>query len=166
MRIRDVEHVTLGEIRARVDVPAAIARNREAEAADAAPRDRPWDGANPDPGTWRLEPVMGEFAVLVLVSPFEVEPSEPEDDIRLRCPHYPRYVEWYRAGFVPPAIRTVRHALRGRVVSLDRRRVLAARAAGVASIPAWHSEARPDDLFPWQDKGLGRAWRTDADAAR
>ncbi len=30
---------------------------------------------------------MGEFAVLVLVSPFEVEPSEPEDDIRRRCRH-------------------------------------------------------------------------------
>jgi len=160
--IVDVASLTLADILARVDVAAAAALYAPSGAASAGPRDRPWEDVNPPPGTWRLNPLMGEFSVLVLVSPFDVHPNEPEDDIRRRCRHYPDYVRWYREGRVPPAIRTLRHALRCHIVSLDRRRVLAARDAGVATIPAWHSEARADDLFCWEDKALGSAWRVAA----
>lgn len=118
----------------------------------------PWEGENPPVGTWRLDPVFGEFEILLELSLDEITPGEPEDGIK-NWEGYPLYVQWAREGREAPAITVVRH-VNGHLVSCDRRRVLAAKDAGKKTILAWFSETDNRGRNPWQDRGQGSYWHT------
>jgi hypothetical protein len=88
----------------------------------------------PEEGTIRADK-WGELSVLrwlpvdglaITEAAFPVEGRED----------YQQYVEWAKAGKPPPPISVSRHA-DGHLVSHDRRRLLAAREAGMDRIPSW-----------------------------
>ena len=97
-------------------------------------------------GTFRLDLIAG-FDHLIQLDPNLVEPYELEDP--RRYPEFATYVRWAREGHEAPPVTVHWHADTGAYRSINRRRVLAARDAGVTWIWAWTSPVFPDDLFPW-----------------
>lgn len=95
----------------------------------------------PSFGTWRLDP-YGELSILVNLPVAAFQPAEGEWEIANRYPSTMRYVEWYRQGHTPPALSAVRN-VNGKIYSLNRRRWLAARTAGISHVPVWFSETHP-----------------------
>ncbi len=92
----------------------------------------------PTLGTWRLDPTTDEFSVLVDIPVVEFEPSENEWDKALKFASTRQYIIWQKQGYAPPPLEVVKTAT-GKLISLNRRRWLAARAAGVKSLYCWYS---------------------------
>lgn len=95
----------------------------------------------PPYGTWSLNE-FGEMAVLVDMPIKVFIPSEGEWGNALNYASTIQYIEWFRAGHMPPPLAAVRN-VNGSIFSLNRRRWLAAREAGWASLPVWFSETHP-----------------------
>ena len=134
----DMRHVTIEHILATVDLQAARQVHEQTSCQSQPNSLSPWTGDVPPVGTWRLDDMMGEFEMLVELPLDQVEPGEPEDGIK-GWEGYALYVQWAREGRQPPPITVVRH-VDGRLVSIHRRRVLAAKDAGLRTILAWFSE--------------------------
>jgi hypothetical protein len=65
MRIADVCGLSLVDVLERVDLMDAIAVDQWLETHPALPNCKePWPHDNPPIGTWRLDPVFGQFEVL------------------------------------------------------------------------------------------------------
>lgn len=92
---------------------------------------------------WNSNPKEAYVDYLTEHNPAELVTSEPEDGIK-KSETYGKYAEWAKAGHEPPPISTSKAAKEGsKVVSSNRRRLLAAQEAGVEKIKAWHSPENP-----------------------
>jgi len=92
---------------------------------------------------WNSNPKEAYVDYLTEHNPAELVTSEPEDGIK-KSETYGKYAEWAKAGHEPPPISTSKSAKEGsKVVSSNRRRLLAAQEAGVEKIKAWHSPENP-----------------------
>lgn len=133
--VNNADHVTVADLRAQLDATAAIALHE----ATNAPQNgtEPFQWAPPDVGTWSLNPDMGEAAVFLYVPVTAFEPLEQDWDHALRLPSTRRYIDWFRAGHEPPPVFLLRND-RGHLRSCNRRRWLAARAAGIERLPVWY----------------------------
>lgn len=90
--------------------------------------------------SWQTDPHNAYVDFLHEFSPHDLVTSEHEDGVKGRDQSYPKYVEWAKSGHEPPPISTAENTKEGgKVVSANRRRVLAAQDAGSKSIKAWHS---------------------------
>ena len=124
----------------------------------------PYQGKNPPIGTWRQDPSFGEFEVLVEMSLDQITPGEPEEGIK-NWKGYPLYVKWAKEGKEAPAIRVVRH-IDGHLASCNRRRVLAAKDAGLETITAWFSETNDRGSNAWITRTEGEYWYTRVDGLK
>ena len=86
---------------------------------------------NDDPGDAYID-------ILRRFDPNEITHSESEDGIKERDPSYQRYVQWFKEGREAPPISVFDNRNYPLPVSANRRRVLAAREAGVKSILGWY----------------------------
>lgn len=93
-------------------------------------------GQVPPVGTWRMDPVLGYLEQLQLVPVDELSFSESTTDPIIRR-SVDKYVGYYQAGLQPPPAEVVWNEPTQRLITLNRRRVLAAKEAGVPSILAW-----------------------------
>ena len=93
-------------------------------------------GQVPPVGTWRMDPVLGYLEQLQLVPVDELSFSESTTDPVIRR-SVDKYVGYYQAGLQPPPAEVVWNEPTQRLLTLNRRRVLAAKEAGVPSILAW-----------------------------
>lgn len=117
-----------------------------------------------DVGTWMLDPVFGDFSVLVDMPVGLVQPSEQEWEMALRYESTIAYVKMCENGYSPPPSSGVRNIYTGQIYISGRRRWLAARQAGLETIPVWFSETDMATGSPaWQIKIFGSihrgAWR-------
>lgn len=98
-------------------------------------------------GTWRVDP-YGEIQVLVEIPVADCPPSEGEWDTALRYSTTRKYIEWQREGHEPPPPVVIRTAVvngrGGNLRSQNRRRWLAAREAGIATLKCWYSPTHPE----------------------
>ena len=92
--------------------------------------------------SWNNDPSQSHIDYMTEHDVPSVLTSEHEDGIKTRDASYPKYVEWAKQGHEPPPINTSSGA-DGKIVSSNRRRVLAAQEAGVKKIKAWHSAENP-----------------------
>jgi hypothetical protein len=87
----------------------------------------------------RLDDVNFSFVYVVrFIDPFSIDYTEkhtPEEDA-LVMPSTPRYIQWYKDGILPMPISVVFQQVHNKFMSTNRRRLIAARAAGVKNIPA------------------------------
>jgi hypothetical protein len=148
----------------KIDVTQAKATFEETAFAARPNSLTPWDGTNPSLGTWRLDPDMGEWEVLLELDLEEVFPGEPEDYIK-GWEGYSLYVQWAIEGKEAPAIRVVRH-VDGHLVSCNRRRVLAAKDAGLKTIKAWFSETNSRGQNPWKTRTEGTVYKAKVKALK
>jgi hypothetical protein len=93
-------------------------------------------GQVPAVGTWRMDPVLGYLEQIQRVPVAELGFTEAIDDPSIRR-SVERYVGYYEAGLEPPPADVVWNEPTQQLVTLNRRRVLAAKEAGVPSILAW-----------------------------
>ncbi len=100
---------------------------------------------------WIADPTMGDTSVLVEIRVDEVEPGEGDWEAALQYETTQQYIEWFKQGHEPPPIKVVRH-VDGHLVSLNRRRWLAARAAGIETIKAFYSPTLPSGRPAWELK--------------
>jgi len=94
----------------------------------------------------------GLIYALVDVGVDEVRPSEGEWEFALRYKTTQQYIEWFKEGHRPPPIFVVQNAKDGHLVSINRRRWLAAREAGVETLPAFYSPTLPSGRPAWERK--------------
>ena len=106
----------------------------------------PWRGYIPPVGTWRCDPEWGQFDILIEIPVEELHQSEPD---AAHWYGFTQYVEWARAGIIPPPPRVVRH-IKGHLITLDNRRVLAAKEVGTETLLCWLSETAPDGHPLWE----------------
>lgn len=129
--------LTVEDVRAMIDAPAARAIDEDAQ---YNPRN---NGTAPhafDPlplGTWRIGR-LGDADVLINIPIADVQPSEGDWEWAIRHWTTRNYIKWLEEGFTPPPITVVRND-RGRLISMNRRRWLAARAVGLEHLPGWYS---------------------------
>ncbi len=73
-----------------------------------------------------------------VLDPLDVTPSEPESGIRLH-PTFARYVEWYKAGHLPPYPSVFEQIYDGerKLIGSNRRRILTAQEAGIRQLLVW-----------------------------
>jgi hypothetical protein len=93
-------------------------------------------GQIPPVGTWRMDPVLGYLEQLQRVPVDELTFTESTEDRGIRR-SVEKYVGYYEAGLQPPPAEVVWNVPTQKLVTLNRRRVLAAKEAGVQSILAW-----------------------------
>jgi hypothetical protein len=96
----------------------------------------------PPTGTWRRDQ-FGQYEVLVEMPIAACEPSEGDWDIAIQYWETQKYIEWIKAGLLPPPLMVCRSYRTGQLFCGNRRRWLAARAAGVETIMVWFSETAP-----------------------
>ncbi len=100
------------------------------------------------PYEWAWDKYLGDMMRLVTVRVGQVMPSEGDWDNALNMASTRQYIEWYRQGYSPPPIVVIENQ-HGELISLNRRRWLAAREAGIETLSAWFSPV--DGLRPqWQ----------------
>jgi len=87
-------------------------------------------------GMWRMS-WQGECGVLLRVPVLCAEPAENEWQYAINYPETRQYIEWFKQGIMPPPVCLMRH-VDGHLLYNNRRRWLAARAAGVGSWLAWY----------------------------
>lgn len=87
----------------------------------------------------RLDDVNFSFVYVVrFIDPFSIDYTEkhtPEEDA-LVMPSTQRYIQWYKDGILPMPISVVFQQVHNKFMSTNRRRLIAARAAGVKKVPA------------------------------
>lgn len=144
MKIETVEQadkVTPDWIRLNVDHDAAVAVYQDKQYRPVPNSLVPAVFTMPALGTWRCDD-MGEYSVLVAIAPGDMVAGEGEWEIAMRYESTQQYIEWQQAGLLPPPLEVIRNA-NGRLSSLNRRRWLAARAAGTRLLYCWYSPTHP-----------------------
>ena len=138
MKVADADKITIEWILANV--------NLEQARSNYEPMPRPNSQVRhefemPVLGTWRVND-WNEVEVLIEIPVADFKPSEQEWDLALRYPETQLYIQWQRAGHVPPPLSVVRGD-RGNLITQNRRRWLAAREAGVKTLRCWYSPTHP-----------------------
>lgn len=142
--IEEAEYVSTSQLRAQLDITKAIQWHEEIQPPSNGRE--PYRYVVPTVGDWRLDPASGECAVFLYVPICDFEPSEQDWEHALRLDSTQRYIAWLQAGHTPPPLALYR-TTRGNLRSSNRRRWLAARAAGVDLLPAWYAgPAHPDHV--------------------
>lgn len=102
---------------------------------------------------WLWEPDgLGTIWRLVKVPRRDCPPGEPDWERALRLETTQQYIQWFREGLRPPPIYVVQTQT-GKLSSLNRRRWLAAREAGIEEMLAWYSPTVKGELAPaWERK--------------
>ncbi len=126
-----------------------LSKNMEGFGEDvgAWERDKPWTGEIPPVGTWRMDRATGALEQLRLVNVNEITPMEPEGEVMDR-EDYKQYVEWAKQGIQPPPITVVKGIESGNWLSVNRRRLMAAKEAGQETILAWASDTDMETSRP------------------
>lgn len=101
--------------------------------------------ALPD-GTWRIDPVMGDMDRLRTVPIGDLHFTEDTKDPGIRS-SVESYAQMWKEGKRPNPPQVVQH-VDGRLMTMNRRRVLGAKAAGATHIQAWVSETDPKSSGP------------------
>jgi hypothetical protein len=105
------------------------------------------------PGTMAIDRIGDNRSsflyVLRMVDPDSIDYTEKweNEETVLNREDTQRYIEWYRAGHLPMPVTVVFQQVTKRFSSTNRRRVLAARAAGVKAIPAWVEIGKAGDIL-------------------
>lgn len=115
----------------------------------------PWKGTIPPPGTWRIDPRTGELEQLRTMDPKSLAFTEDPADVA-NADTTKAYTEWARQGMQPPPITAAMHADGDRIVSNNRRRLMAALATNQPSINTWYTAngLRPDTHRSQVEKAL------------
>lgn len=145
MKIETVEQadrITPDWIRANVDHDTAVAVYQDKQYRPVPNGLVPAVFTMPALGTWRCDD-MGEYSVLVSIPTLDMVAGEGEWDIALQYESTQQYIAWQAAGLLPPPLEVIRNTA-GRLSSLNRRRWLAARAAGTKSLYCWYSPTHAD----------------------
>jgi hypothetical protein len=110
----------------------------------------PWSGNVPRRGTWAMEPgSANEVVQMRKYDPKKLVVTEDETSGR-KWHGFDAYQAWAKEGRQPPPIEVVRNADTGSLISMNRRRTLAARDAG-RKLMGWFTET---------DRKTGRtAWK-------
>jgi len=113
-------------------------------------RDTPaqWTGVE---GMWRMD-WQGQCAVLLRVPVLCAQPSEREWEWAINYPETQVYIGWMKQGYMPPPVCLTRYESGG-LAYVNRRRWLAARAAGVESWLVWYWGYCHEERFC-----IGRWW--------
>lgn len=101
----------------------------------------PWTLPAPPIGSWRLN-MLGEAWMLVRIPVAAMTASEGDWDYARRLETTQRYAAWMGEGQMPPPLDVV-ESDRGSLLTLNRRRWLAAQMAGVEELICWYSAASP-----------------------
>lgn len=145
----DLRHITLDDILRTTTVEAAMVVHEQTFCNVPTNGREPWLGPVYPVGTWRCDPIMNEWDVLIEVHAHEVMPMEGDWDFILRHWTTQNYIKWLLEGHQPPPIDVVRNLYHG-IVSCNRRRVLAARAADLPIMLAWFSETDENGRALWK----------------
>lgn len=97
----------------------------------------------------RLNDVNFSYVYVVrFIDPFSIDYTEKNlsEESVLALPTTQRYIEWFRQGILPMPISVVFQQVHNKFMSTNRRRLIAARAAGVKKIPALVEIGRWRDL--------------------
>jgi hypothetical protein len=101
---------------------------------------------------FRWEQQLGDVFILVRVPIDQCQPGEQEWNRALRLKTTQQYIKWFQKGHRPPPITIVEHRS-GKLVSLNRRRWLAAREAGIETLLAWYSPTnKKTGVAKWRRK--------------
>jgi hypothetical protein len=149
LSLQKTRKLPLSKIRKMVDTREALIAWGKTWVGPAPNSLSPWLGEKLPLGTWRLDPLDGDYDVLVELPTDQIISGEPEDGVKFH-ESYKHYLLWARHGLEPPPITVVAHADDGRLVSIDRRRLLAAQEAGRKKIKAWFSETTPNGGPTWK----------------
>lgn len=95
------------------------------------------------------DPCYDFFYKLAFVDPFSIDYSEKHtaEEHVLAMPSTQQYIKWYKQGHCPPPLTAVFHQTERVYKCQNRRRLLAARAAGVERVPVFLEAGRFRDLF-------------------
>lgn len=100
---------------------------------------------------WAWDAVMGDIWALVELDVADFKPGENDWNAALQYESTRQYIEWFKQGHNPPPLFVVRH-VDGDLVSLNRRRWLAAREAGVKSLLCYYSATTVHGRPAWERK--------------
>ena len=148
----DMRDVTVSDILTQTTVEDAQEVHDQTWCKAPSNSEEPWEGLVPPVGTWRYDGMLDEWEVLVELPADQVEPSAQDWEFARRHWTTRNYVRWAREGKQAPPVDVMRH-VSGRLVSANRRRVLAAWEAGLPAILAWFSETDDRGRALWRMKG-------------
>jgi hypothetical protein len=76
---------------------------------------------------------------LRMLDPTKLDYSEKwqSEESVLNLPTTQKYIEWFKQGYLPEPLTAVYNSTQNKYLSMNRRRLIAARAAGVKEIPVW-----------------------------
>lgn len=100
---------------------------------------------------WCYDTTMGDIWALCEIAVEDMRPGELDWKVASQYESTRQYVEWFQQGHIPPPLFVVRH-VDGDLISLNRRRWLAAREAGVATLPCWYSPTTERGRQAWERK--------------
>jgi hypothetical protein len=94
------------------------------------------------PGTYMVDSdddYYSYVSVLMMLDPNKIDYTEKweSEEIVLQMPSTQQYIQWYKEGHMPPPITVVFNTTQEKYLSTNRRRLLAAREAGMKQIPVW-----------------------------
>lgn len=110
-------------------------------------KDEKYTGSYPKTGSWGMDKggTVWEFLWLPLG---DCIPGEGDWDIIINHESTQRYIKWFKEGFTCPPLFVVQ-CKNGKTSSLNRRRWLAARAAGIEVLPCWYSPSTETGMPKW-----------------
>ncbi len=100
---------------------------------------------------WAWDKVMGDIWALVELDVTDFKPGENDWNAALQYESTLQYIKWFRQGHTPPPLFVVRH-VDGDLVSLNHRRWLAAREAGIKSLLCYYSPTAEHGRPAWERK--------------
>ena len=107
-------------------------------------------------GTYSIERIGDDPYVFQMqyINPHEIDYSEKYDSEAtvINYPTTQQYINWYKDGIEPEPISVVYNQPTQTLTSLNRRRLVAARAAGVEKIPAWIELGKHKEII---EKAIG-----------
>jgi len=110
-------------------------------------KDEKYTGTYPATGTFGIDR-GGTIWVFVWLLLYECVPGEGDWDIIINHESTRRYIQWYKEGSMCPPLFVVQ-CKNGKTSSLNRRRWLAAREAGIVLLPCWYSPSTEIGMPKW-----------------
>lgn len=121
---------------------------------DVSSQDKPNKTDKPVQNTFKIGQYMKEkysdyIYQLQYVDPNKVDYTEKHTSEKeiIGMDSTQKYIQWFKQGYEPMPITVVIHQDSKKMNSINRRRILAARAAGVTKIPAWVEVGKRKDII-------------------
>jgi hypothetical protein len=136
--VEEAREIELAWVREHLDVPTArwLDALRLQVPANSL---TPWKLPAPPLGSWKLD-MTGDASVLVRIPVSAMTAGEGDWEFARRMETTQRYAAWMGQGQMPPPLDVV-ESDRGALLTLNRRRWLAAQLAGVEELLCWYSAA-------------------------